>query len=200
MCFSTRQSKTAPELEKRFRARFPAGQQYQTAQYNGFEHPRTPVITNAEPEQIQLLSWGLIPRWATDESIRTATLNARVETFQHKPAFRDSSANRCMILADGFYEWQWLDPRGRSKQKYLLQLPDHEAFAFAGLWSDWTDTRTGTVRPTYTILTTEANELMSTIHNSKKRMPAIIAAGCEQDWLAGRKIKLMNDLLTAVPV
>ncbi len=197
MCFNTRQSKTAPELEKRFRACFPAGQQYQPAMYNGFEHPHTPVITNAAPAQIQLLSWGLIPHWAQDDTIRKHTLNARVETFREKPAFRDASANRCLILADGFFEWQWLDPKGRTKQKYLLEMPGSEAFAFAGLWSTWTDPRTGEQRATYTILTTEANELMSTIHNSKKRMPAIVAADCESDWLDGRKIKLMNDLIVA---
>jgi putative SOS response-associated peptidase YedK len=89
-----------------------------------------------------------------------------------KPAFRTSVNNRCLVLADGFFEWQWLDPKGKVKQKYMLTLPDNAAFAFAGLWSEWTDRVTDEVIGTYTIMTTEANTLMAEIQNNKSVCPS----------------------------
>lgn len=195
MCFHSKQSKSAQELEHRFNAKFDKTVQYQPSIYNGFQHPKTPIITNLDTNKIQLFNWGLIPFWAKDESIRKNTLNARIETIEEKPSFRNSINNRCLILADGFYEWQWLDEKGKQKQKYLLSLPNEEAFAFAGLWSEWTDQQTGEVIYTYTILTTVANELMAKIHNNKKRMPVIVAN--EVDWLNGQNLKMQNDLLLA---
>lgn len=200
MCFHSKQSKSAQELKNRFNAKFENEAFFQPAIYNGFQFPKTPVITNKQPDNILLYSWGLIPFWAKDDSIKKNTLNARMETIHEKPSFRNSVNNRCLILADGFYEWQWLDDKGKQKQKYELTLPDNELFAFAGLFSEWTDKSTGEIINTYTILTTEANELMSKIHNTKKRMPIIVSADNEQTWLKGQELTMQNDRLKATEV
>lgn len=201
MCFHSKQSKAAQELEHRFQAKFGADESFEPGIYNAFQFPKTPVITHAHPEIIQCFHWGLIPHWAKDDSIRKNTLNARIETIGEKPAFRNAAKNRCMILADGFYEWQWLDEKGKQKQKYLLTLPEEEAFAFAGLWSAWVDEKTGELLHTYTILTTAANDLMSTIHNSKKRMPVILARDQERSWLLSDAPPVMaNDQLLATAI
>lgn len=173
MCFHSQQTKSATQLEHRFKAKFIEKDKYIPGIYNGLQHPDTPVITNLEPQSIQLFQWGLIPFWAKDKSIQKNTLNARLETLHEKPSFRKSMQNRCLILADGFFEWQWLDTKGKQKQKYLITLPDESLFAFAGLYNTWVDKETGEIVKTYTIITTAANELMSRIHNTKKRMPVI---------------------------
>lgn len=183
MCFHSKQTKKAVELEHRFRARFDKPEVYQPSIFNGFQFPKTPVITNNQPDQIQLLNWGLIPHWAKDKDIRKNTLNARIETIAEKPSFRNVIHQRCLVLVDGFYEWQWLDPEGKQKQKYDIGLPDGEAFALGGLWSKWVDQETGEELTTYAILTTEAKGLMAEIHNSKNRMPLIIKPGLETAWL-----------------
>lgn len=200
MCFHSKQSKEAQELEKRFRAKFDRATSYTPAIYNGFQHPQTPVITHLQPHTIQLFNWGLIPFWARENSIRKNTLNAKLETIHEKPSFRNVVNNRCLVLADGFYEWQWLDEKGKQKQQYELSLPSQEPFAFAGLWSEWVDKTTGEVVLTYTILTTEANTLMKEIHNTKMRMPVIIAAEAEQQWLQGKELIMQNEALIATKV
>lgn len=200
MCFHSKQSKSAQELQNRFKAKFENEALFAPSIYNGFQFPKTPVITNKQPEKIHFFNWGLIPFWAKDDSIKKNTLNARIETIHEKPAFRNVVNNRCLILADGFYEWQWLDDKGKQKQKYELTLPDNELFAFAGLYSEWTDKSTGEIISTYTILTTEANELMSKIHNTKKRMPVIVSADYELTWLNGQELNMQNDKLIATEV
>jgi putative SOS response-associated peptidase YedK len=198
MCFHSKQSKSAQELENRFKAIVEEKENYLPSVYNAFQYPKTPVISNAEPHKIQLFNWGLIPAWAKDDSIKKNTLNARIETVKEKPAFRSVVNNKCLIIADGFYEWQWLDDKGKRKQKFLVSLPNNELFAFAGLWSEWLDKSKGELIKTYTILTTEANELMSKIHNTKKRMPVIVSANNESEWLQGNKLTMLNDELIAI--
>lgn len=185
MCFYFHQSKTATELQHRFKATVEFDSVFLKIDYNAFEFPQIPVITNSKPDRVQLFNWGLIPHWAKDRDIRKNTLNARIETISEKPSFRSSITKRCLIPADGFYEWQWLDAQGKQKQKYFITLPDRSLFAFAGLWSQWADTLSGEVVHSCTILTTQANELMSEIHNTKKRMPVILHPNFENDWLQG---------------
>ncbi len=197
MCFHFKQSKTAQELKNRFNAGIEKNNNIEPAIYNGFQFPKTPIITNKQPEIIQLYHWGLIPFWAKDDLIKKSTLNARIETIHEKPSFKNITNNRCLILADAFYEWQWLDEKGKQKQKYEITLPNDETFAFAGLWSIWTNSTTGELIETYTILTCVANNLLSKIHNTKKRMPIIIAKNDESSWLIDGKINMQNDLLTA---
>lgn len=204
MCFHSKQTKDATTAQNRFKATVGNPLMFQTSEhYNGFSFPRTPVITNKNPQVIDHLCWGLIPAWAKDISIRNYTLNAKIETLNAKPSFKASVANRCLVLADGFYEWQWLDTKGKKKQKYLITLPDNNLFAFAGIWAEWVDKLTGEIVNSYSVLTTEANELMSSIHNSKKRMPIILNPENEQQWLLGDNItnfKTPNTQLTATPI
>lgn len=195
MCFFFKQSKAEKELERSFKAKVINGRVYFPDDYNGFSFPNTAVIKNDSPDIIDFFQWGLIPHWAKDTTIQKNTLNARIETIREKPSFRDCVNQRCIIPADGFYEWQWLDEKGKQKQKYLIHLPEDKLFGFAGLWSKWTDRTTGAILNTYTILTTDANPLLAEIHNSKKRMPVILHPDSKTDWLLDAKLEMANDLL-----
>lgn len=196
MCFYFQQSKDATTLKKRFKAKYNNDENAILGNFNGFSFPKTPIISNQNPDEIDLFQWGLIPHWAKDVSINKFTLNARIETIKEKPSFRTSVKNRCLIIADAFNEWQWLDEKGKNKQKYEIGIGNNDIFAFAGLWSSWTNVETGEIIQSYTILTTEANELMSQIHNSKKRMPIIVEN--ELDWLMGDELIMKNDYLKSI--
>lgn len=124
------------------------------------------------------LRWGLIPSWAKDPAIGNRMINARAETLAEKPAFRDAyRMRRCLVPADGFYEWQKV-PSG--KQPYYVRVDGGRIFAFAGLWERWRDRATGDERETFTIITTEPNELLAPIHN---RMPVIVGPDDYDRWL-----------------
>ncbi|MBN1767724.1 MAG: SOS response-associated peptidase [Prolixibacteraceae bacterium] len=184
MCFHSKQSKDATTVEKRFNAVVNDLLNFRpTEHFNGFEYPQTPVITAENPGLIEHYQWGLIPHWAKDDKIKQYTLNAKIETLHEKPSFRNSLNKRCLVIADGFCEWQWLDAKGRRKQKYLLTLPGGELYAYAGIWSEWVNTLSGEIIRTYSIVTTEATGIMREIHNSKKRMPVILTPQNEQFWL-----------------
>ncbi|MGD1147424.1 MAG: SOS response-associated peptidase [Thermoanaerobaculaceae bacterium] len=123
------------------------------------------------------LHWGLIPSWAKERSIGSRMINARAETVAEKPAFRAALRNRrCLVIADGFYEWQRL---GARKQPYFIELRDGRPFAFAGLWERWAPEYSEPVE-SCTILTTTANEAIAAIHD---RMPVILDAGDHAAWL-----------------
>ena len=94
---------------------------------NGFSHPIINAVTEENPNDLQHFLWGLIPSWSKNDDIKKYTLNARYETLKTKPSFKN--AKRCLIFADGFYEWKWLDKRGKKKQKYLIELPNSELFS-----------------------------------------------------------------------
>ncbi|HKK81366.1 MAG TPA: SOS response-associated peptidase [Prolixibacteraceae bacterium] len=195
MCFFSRQTKDATKVEKRFNAVVNDLVNFQPGDYyNGFEFPRTPVITNDNAGEIQSLQWGLIPHWAKNDDIKKYTLNAKIETLGEKPSFRNSINKRCLVIADGFFEWQWLDPKGRRKQKYLLTLPNEKLYAYAGIWSEWVSTQTGEIIRSYSIVTTEAQGIMREIHNSKKRMPVILTPENEQLWIQNRNIELFKEV------
>jgi len=179
MCYHFRLSKEATELENRFQAKFAAAGYQAGDHYNAFAHPRTPVITREQPQTINLYTWGLIPHWAKNKMIQKSTLNARIETLSSKPSFRYAIDNRCLVLVDGFYEWKKVEGE-RKKRKYLIAMPDDEAFALAGLYSKWANRDTGEILSTYTIITQPANEKIAEIHS---RMPVILAANAERDWL-----------------
>ncbi|MEA3450287.1 MAG: SOS response-associated peptidase [Bacteroidota bacterium] len=184
MCFFTQQSKDAVELENRFDAKYDNYSNHLKSKYiNGFTFPQTPIISNKNVDIIQNFQWGLIPHWAKDDGIKKYTLNAKIETLNEKPSYRDAVNNRCLVIADGFFEWQWLDSKGKRKQKHLISMPNDELFTFAGIWSEWKDKKSNKVVYSYSIVTTDANELLSKIHNSKKRMPVILTKENEQAWL-----------------
>ncbi|MCX6190192.1 MAG: SOS response-associated peptidase [Bacteroidetes bacterium] len=184
MCFHIKQSKDDVTLENRFHARIERKEVVDaTKNYHAFTYPKTPIISNANDGLIQYYNWGLVPFWANDESVKKYNLNAKIETLDEKQSFKTVVKKRCLIIADGFYEWKWLDAKGKERQKYLISLPDNRLFVLGGLWSKWTNKLTGEVQNTYTIVTTEANELMCEIHNSKKRMPVILTEENEKAWL-----------------
>jgi putative SOS response-associated peptidase YedK len=184
MCFHIIQSKLAKQVEKRFKAKIREPHLFKPQNHiNGFDFPKTPIITNENPEIIEHYNWGLIPHWAENEDIKAMTLNAKIETLEEKPSFREAVNNRCLIIANGFYEWQWQDSKGKNKIKYEMGIENNELFTFAGLYSFWSDKQTGKIRNTYTIITTDANPLMAEIHNIKKRMPIILHPEDELKWL-----------------
>ena len=190
MCFHSKQSKEATEVENRFDAKIDNIAIFKPQEnINGFDYPLTPIIIDENPKIITHYSWGLIPPWSKDDDIKKFTLNARIETVDDKPSFRNSVNKRCLVIANGFYEWQWLDSKGKNKNKFEIGIGNDNLFAFAGLYSEWTDTITGEIKNTYTIVTTEANALMAEIHNIKKRMPIILKPEDEIKWLEHQPIQ-----------
>jgi putative SOS response-associated peptidase YedK len=188
MCFHTKQSKQAQAIETRFNAKFEKGSLFNpTKHFNGFSFPKTPVITNENPEIIQMIQWGLLPHWANQDFDKTNTLNARIETINEKKSFQSIAENRCIILVDGFYEWQQV---GNKKLKYEIGIDDN-LFAFAGLF----DNNNGL--KTYTIITTEAKGVMVDIHNTKLRMPVVLSNDNDfKSWLSMEKIEPFYDFTT----
>ncbi len=143
--------------------------------------PTQPVlaIPNNPDRKADFFIWGLIPSWAKDPSIGNKLINARGETIAEKPSFRGGfKYKRCLIPTDGFYEWK-TNPGEKTKTPYFIHMKDRKPFAFAGLWDEWQSPDGGAVR-TCTIITTEPNELMSTLHN---RMPVILNPKDYALWL-----------------
>ena len=141
--------------------------------------PTQPVlaVTNDEGGQPAYLRWGLIPSWAKSASVGNRLINARAETVAERPSFRTAlSSRRCLVIADGFYEWQRV---GNARRPMRVAMKSGEVFAFAGLWDSWRDPRGDIVR-SCTIITTEPNELLRPIHN---RMPVILPKELESLWL-----------------
>jgi putative SOS response-associated peptidase YedK len=127
--------------------------------------------------QLQQMRWGLIPSWAKDPAIANKLINARGETISEKPSFRNAfKRRRCLIPADGFYEWQRIEKR---KQPYYFYGDEHQPFAIAGLWEHWQSADGDEIR-TCTIITTTANPLMETVHD---RMPVILEPADYDLWL-----------------
>jgi len=139
-----------------------------------------PVIRQHPAEPKRLLAnmrWGLVPYWATDVTIGAKMINARAEEVATKPAFRESlKRRRCLVPADGFYEWKKI---GKGKQPYCIQLADDSVFAFAGIWDRWKDPA-GKPVESFSILTTEANAVTAEVHD---RMPVILAEEHFDLWL-----------------
>lgn len=147
--------------------------------YNVAPSQQVPTVISAlGVRSMQMMRWGLIPFWAKDAKIAYKTINARGETVTEKPAFRTSfKRKRCLILADGFYEWKRV---GKAKQPHLIQMADGRPFAIAGLWSTWIDPSTMDEVTTCSIVTTGPNALMAPIHD---RMPVILDPKDWDTWL-----------------
>lgn len=137
------------------------------------------VVPNDGKHQLDYFIWGLIPSWSKDPKMGSRLINARAETLAEKPSFRTAyRRRRCLILADGFYEWKQSSEKGR-KIPYFIHLKDHSPFAFAGLWEIWFDPDGSEIR-SCTIITTEPNEFMRSLHN---RMPVILPPEAHFPWL-----------------
>ena len=144
-----------------------------------------PVVVDAVKRNVELYRWGLIPSWAKDVAIGSKMINARAETISEKPSFRNAfNRRRCLILADGFYEWK---NEGNRKQPYRFKLLDERPFTFAGIWEHWQD-NTGKIIPSCAIITTTPNTVLQDYHD---RMPVILNKENRWKWL---------DTTTTIPI
>ena len=152
------------------------------ARYNVAPTDEVVTVTTSEDgiPRGDLLRWGLVPHWAKDPRTGFKMINARAETVAEKPAYRDPLATRrCLIVADGFYEWQKREDAA-GKQAFRITRADREPFAFAGLWAVWHGETEDQVLRTCTIITTRANGRLSPIHD---RMPVVLPREAESAWL-----------------
>lgn len=167
---------------------------------NAFSFPECPIVTTEQ--ELQSFRWGLIPFWTKDEKqadeIKRMTLNARADTIFSKPSFRESiRSKRCLVPSTGYFEWRH---EGDRKIPYYIYLKDESIFSMAGIYDTWLDKSTGEVVNTFSIITTEANELTGYIHNTKHRMPAILSQENEEKWLNPALDKLdIEQLLLPFP-
>jgi putative SOS response-associated peptidase YedK len=149
--------------------------------YNIAPTQLVPAIVKRAQYHLQNFHWGLVPSWAKNLSGASRLINARAETVSQKPSYRAAfKRRRCLILADGFYEWH--GEKGH-KQPWYLTLPEDQPFAFAGLWETWNDKKTPSPKSEYrscTIITTEAGESIRDIHH---RMPVILKPDVYVNWL-----------------
>ena len=185
MCFTVNVNIVREELEERYGAELIDHDKYRPSYYyHAYSLPLMPVVCSDDPASLRLFRWGMIPSWAEDEKeaseIMTKTFNARSETIETKPAFRESFiSRRCLVPVRGFFEWQHI---GGRKIPWYISLRDEDIFSLAGIWDSW-KMKGGVSLNTFSVVTTRANELMSEIHNTKKRMPVILPAAAEKLWL-----------------
>jgi putative SOS response-associated peptidase YedK len=191
MCGRFTQTSSSSEIAKAFDLdRVPSLE----PKYNIAPTQQVAAILRSNPDsdrEFKELRWGLIPSWAKDSKMGAKLINARAETVAEKPSFRSAFRHsRCLIIADGFYEWQKLED---GKQPFYIQRQDNLPFAFAGLYSIWQPPDGETIS-TCTIITTEANEIMQPIHD---RMPVILESANYDLWLdpTVQKPELLQPLL-----
>lgn len=197
MCGRSSLSKTEKELEERFNATFYSDR---LVQYNPLPNFNVapshiiPIITNLDKQHFNAMRWGLIPFWAKDSKIGFKMINARKETLLEKKAFKPAmEQRRCLVPADGFYEWQ---KKGSKKQAYRIKTTDREIFSMAGIWDSWTSPD-GEKVLSFSIITQEPNEIMKPIHN---RMPAILTPEQESLWISNDlSPQVMLDMITPYP-
>ncbi len=166
--------------------------------YNAAPQSVQPVVRlnrDSGQREVALLRWGLVPFWAKDAKLAYTTINARAEEVAAKPAFREAlKKRRCLVPADAFYEWQKLD--AKTRRPHAIALRSGEPYAFAGLWERW-QAREGSPLETFTIITTDANEVTEPLHD---RMPVILEPRDYDRWLdAGDPARPPIDLLRPYP-
>jgi putative SOS response-associated peptidase YedK len=155
------------------------------------------IIPNNGENRVTMYKWGLIPSWSKDPSIGERMINARSESLAEKPSFRNAyRRRRCLILADGFYEWK-TNTGNKSKQPIYIRLNNNSPFAFAGLWEQWSAPDGSEIR-SCTIITTRPNSLLESIHN---RMPVILHPESYKLWITheDRPATELNELLVPYP-
>lgn len=186
MCYSNSSTSSVELLAKKYRRNNPEIRENNVYHYvSGFSFPKLWTIT--KDPFVQSMQWGLIPYWykGKQHDIASKTLNARIETLYEKSSFKHLIGQKhCIIPSNGFFEWQ---TNGKLKIPYFIYPKNSdELFSIAGLYDQWVDHETGEEICSFSIITTEANELMSKIHNTKKRMPLIIKAQKINEWLEGK--------------
>jgi putative SOS response-associated peptidase YedK len=197
MCFTVNVNLIREELENRYGATLIDPDKYRPSYYyHAFGLPHIPAICSTQPDKIRLLQWGLIPSWTRSlddaNAIRFKTFNARSESIDNKPSYSSSvRSKRCIIPVKGFFEWQHA---GKEKIPWYIFHQNNDILSIAGLFDEWTESNTGEKFSTFTIITTDANDLMAEIHNSAKRMPVILDKSSETIWTD--QSSSLNDVLT----
>jgi putative SOS response-associated peptidase YedK len=153
------------------------------AHYNGApgqDYLIARLQTDSDDITLDMIRWGLLPPWAKDKKMAWKMINARAETVTTSAAFKKAFAKRrCLVPVDGFFEWEKV---GKEKRPYMIAMLDRRPFTLAGLWENWKNPETGEWERTFTIVTTEANDLVAELHD---RMPVIIAPDDHERWLKG---------------
>lgn len=186
MCFSVNVNLVKEELESRYGATLIDQDKYRPSYYyHAFAIPEMPVLCSGDAAHLQIFKWGLIPAHTRSmdeaESIRSKTFNARAEGLSDKSSFSSSfKSKRCIVPVKGFFEWQHA---GKQKTPWYIFHSEDGILSLAGLYDQWTFDRTGEVFNTFTIITTEANEMIAEIHNSTRRMPAVLEPHEEKLWI-----------------
>lgn len=186
MCYHISLTKKGEQLKTRFKKDWPDGAKFDGHYHaNAFVHPYWPVIASDKHNQFQFFQWGLIPFWTKNDqdarTIRNYTPNCIIETAFNKPSFRHAiKSKHCIVPVSGFFEWRDFQ---KKKYPYYITPKNDDLFCLAGIWDEWVNKDNGLIFKTFSILTTEANAVMSAIHNSKKRMPVIIPENQIENWL-----------------
>ncbi len=161
--------------------------------YNCAPTQKLAVISNQNPDELSFYRWGLIPFWAKDKSFGNKLINAKAETIDQKPSFKNSfMRKRCLVLSDGFYEWKKIS--SKEKIPYRIIMKNGSPFAMAGIWDSWKD-ESGETIDSFAIITTEPNELMKNIHT---RMPVIFKPGEERIWIEEHNPEILKSLLKPI--
>ncbi|MEN9301596.1 MAG: putative response-associated peptidase YedK [Bacteroidota bacterium] len=186
MCYSNSSTSTTEQLAERYKKKIDdASLPGPVFHASGFSFPEWRIITT--DESIQAMNWGLIPRWFRGENINdiaSKTLNARWETLYEKATFKDLiDVQRCIVPSTGFFEWQHV---GKEKIPFFVFPKKDSQFSMAGIYSRWLNPKNGQELCSFSIITVEANELMSEIHNTKKRMPLCLSPEFESTWLTNK--------------
>jgi len=185
MCYANSSTSVNIDLAKRYQKLVPELISEKPLFYaSGFDHPNWRIVT--KDTHIQEMNWGLVPHWFKGENrldVSNKTLNARIETLEERSSFKHLwNRQHCLVPSNGFFDWQH---QGKNRIPYFIQCKEQQLFSLAGLYDTWMNPFTQKWEQTFTIVTCEANELMSEIHNVKKRMPLILSPELEADWLSG---------------
>ena len=160
--------------------------------YNGAPTQQLAVITADQPDRLQYFRWGLVPSWSKEMTKSTPVINARAETISEKPTFRRAfKSNRCLVPADGFYEWMHTG----IKQPFRFVMADDTPFAMAGLWETWKGSR-GEIINSFAIITTGPNALIEPVHN---RMPVILRKNSYEEWLFSEDQESLKSMFIPFP-
>jgi len=168
-----------------------------TPRYNAAPSQPIPIVRNSTTRDVDMLRWGLIPFWAKEEKIGYRLINARSETVHEEASFKYAfKKRRCLILADGFFEWQKSSTRGTPKAPYYFYMKNRKPITFAGLWESW-QPKEGREIQTCTILTCPPNEMIAKVHH---RMPVMLGPTRRWEWLLDQKPENLLAMLQPFPV
>lgn len=186
MCYSSSLTSKNIDLSKKYKKEIPSQIAEEPLFHaSGFTFPEWKVITNNS--EIQVMNWGLIPNWFKGQrtaDIQSKTLNARSETILEKPSFKNLVGRQhCIIPSTGFYEYQHV---GKERVPYFVYPATDSLFSMAGFFDQWQNPQTGEMKTSFSIITCEANEFLSKIHNTKKRMPVMLRNDQLDGWLSAK--------------